>query len=376
MYILIVARGYPTDRYKMNGIFEFDQARALAQAGHKVIYAAVDVRSLRRWRKWGIESLVKDGVLIEAINIPCGRVPKQLLNRARVFGLNRLYRHIKGKHGQPDIIHSHFIGSGYMAVKVFSNLGIPLILTEHYSAMNQKQLDTYYHKVGKYTYPRVSKVVAVSDYLAKNINSKFNVDVCVIPNIVDTSCFGVKSKNSDSDGFSFISTGNLQPNKRMDLLIDSFYAAFKDNNDVRLHIFGEGPERKKLEKMIADYNLRDRVFLMGLAERKDIAVKMQESDCFVLASRLETFGVAYIEALAAGLPVIATRCGGPEDFINKKNGILVDVDDNDALVAAMLKMYMESNKFDRVKISTDVKNKFSPVVVARKLTDVYNEILK
>lgn len=74
MYILIVARGYPSERYKMNGIFEFDQAKALAKAGHKVIYAAIDVRSIRHKRQWGFESFKKDGVQIEAINIPCGGI--------------------------------------------------------------------------------------------------------------------------------------------------------------------------------------------------------------------------------------------------------------------------------------------------------------
>ena len=72
MYIMIVARGYPSEKYKMNGIFEFDQAKALAQEGHKVVYAAVDVRSIRRWRKWGIEKKTIYGVELYAINIPGG----------------------------------------------------------------------------------------------------------------------------------------------------------------------------------------------------------------------------------------------------------------------------------------------------------------
>ena len=92
MYILIIARGYPTEKYKMNGIFEFDQAKALAQAGHKVIYAGIDVRSIRKWRKWGFESFVKDGVQIEAINIACGRIPNYILNKIKKDSLNRIYK--------------------------------------------------------------------------------------------------------------------------------------------------------------------------------------------------------------------------------------------------------------------------------------------
>ena len=69
MKVLIVARGYPTEKYKMNGIFEFDQAKALVQAGHKVIYAAVDVRSIRRWRKWDYKGLYNTCCKVEPISI-------------------------------------------------------------------------------------------------------------------------------------------------------------------------------------------------------------------------------------------------------------------------------------------------------------------
>ena len=69
MFVLVVSRGYPSEKYPLHGIFEFDQAKALAKAGCKVIFACVDLRSLRRWRKWGYERLIKVGVVIYAINI-------------------------------------------------------------------------------------------------------------------------------------------------------------------------------------------------------------------------------------------------------------------------------------------------------------------
>ncbi len=77
MYILIVAESYPTSEYKLNGIFEFDQALALAKTGHKVVYAAVDLRSVRRWRKWGFQSLKNGEVFVEIINLPWGRFPRK-----------------------------------------------------------------------------------------------------------------------------------------------------------------------------------------------------------------------------------------------------------------------------------------------------------
>jgi hypothetical protein len=109
MRVLIVARGYPTKKYKMNGIFEFDQAKALVYSGVNVVYAAIDMRSIRRWRKWGIETKIVNGVKIYAINLPLGRIPKQLLRVISKFGLIYLYKKIINEQGKPDIIHAHIL---------------------------------------------------------------------------------------------------------------------------------------------------------------------------------------------------------------------------------------------------------------------------
>jgi len=376
LYILIVSRGYPTNRYKTNGIFEFDQAKALAQAGHKVIYAAIDMRSIRRIRKFGFESLIKDNVQIEAVNVPCGRIANVILNKISIFAFKRLYKKIIKKYGKPDIIHVHFIQYGYVTVNALSQENIPIILTEHYSAMNESNISSYYMKLGFFTYSKVNKILSVSIALADNIKDKFNVDVDVVPNPIDISAFEYRKKEKEKKIFYFVSTGNLNINKRMDLLIRSFYNCFNNYENVKLYIFGEGPERNNLEKLISQLQLNNQVFLPGLKSREEIADKYSESDCFVLASRRETFGVAYIEAMAMGLAVIATKCGGTEDFINENNGLLVDVDNKTELSTAMLDIYNEIDKYEGYKISSEIKEKYSPEVIAGRLTQIYNEIIK
>ena len=378
MYILIISRGYPSEKYKMNGIFEFDQAKALVEAGHKVIYAAIDVRSFRRKRKWGFESLTKDGVQIEAINIPCGRIPKSILDRIRIVALRILYKKIESKYGKPDIIHAHFINSGYITAKVFDDSSIPLVLTEHYSAMNQKTLSSYYKRLGNYTYPRMNKVIAVSKYLANGLSQKFNIEPLIVPNIVDLSCFKYNDnkRKKQNDNFIIISVGSLIKRKRMDMLIEAFYHVFGSHKHIKLYIYGEGPERKYLEKMIKIYSLTDQIFLMGLASREEIAKRMSESNYFVLASQLETFGVAYIEAMAMGLPVIATKCGGPEDFITDKNGILIPPNNKDALIDAMKYMYYNHSKYDGKTIAYGIRKLFSPETIADRLEQIYKSVVE
>lgn len=141
-------------------------------------------------------------------------------------------------------------------------------------------------------------------------------------------------------------------------------------------LIGEGPERRKIENIVKTNEMNDRVLLKGRLGRHDIAKYMQESDCFVLASRAETFGVVYIEAMATGLPVIATKCGGPEGFINEENGILIEKDNLEKLIQAMKLMYKENNNYNKKEISKDTYNKFSPIGVGESISKVYLDLVQ
>ncbi len=375
MYILMIARGYPTKKYKMNGIFEFDQAKALAAAGHKVVYAAVDVRSIRRWRKWGIEKKTIEGVKVYAINLPGGRIPKGILRKMSMLGLNILYKVISKEQGKPDVMHAHFAGIGYIASKLKEKTDIPFVMTEHLSTMMKPEIDRRLFETAKQAYDNVDILITVSPALKNVINKRFNRNAIYIPNIVDTDLFSISPIKKDNI-FRFVSVGGLIVRKRMDLTIEAFGNAFKDNERVTLTIFGEGPERASLENLIRKHNVSDKVRLMGLQSREDISKYLKESDCFVLASQAETFGVVYIEALASGIPVIATKCGGPEGFVNDRNGIIIPVDDIDALVEAMKYMYYNANSYNRELISEEARKQFSPSAIANRLTDLYKDLLR
>lgn len=370
MYTMFVARGYPTEKYKTYGIFEFDQAKALAQNGVKVVYAAIDLRSIRRWRRWGIYIRKIDGVEVYSINIPIGNIPKNSLRKIYIWALDRLYKKIEKEQGRPDIIHSHFTEPSYAASSLKEKLKIPFVVTEHSSKINKEIIDKDLFEAANIVYNKADKVITVSEVLRKRIKKNFNIDSIYIPNMVDLEIFKYRGKKQNHT-FDFVSTGNLIEIKRMDLTIRAFYNVFKDVEDVSLKIFGRGSDREKLEALIKSLALESKVKLMGLCSREDIAKTLSESDCFVLASRSETFGVAYIEALAMGVPVIATRCGGPEGFVNEENGILVSVDDIDSLAEAMRYMYKNRDKFDAENIALETKKKFSSKTVADRIINVY-----
>lgn len=134
----------------------------------------------------------------------------------------------------------------------------------------------------------------------------------------------------------FIGAGSLVPHKRFDLLIEAFVIVHNRFPSYRLHIFGEGSERTKLEKMIEEKALAGTVVLKGAVD--DVFKTARDGYAFVLSSKTEGIPNVLIEAMAAGIPCIATDCepGGPRQLLqNGKRGVLVPVDDVNKLAKAM-----------------------------------------
>ena len=374
MKIFIISRGYPTQRFPLNGIFEYDQAKALAALGHEVVYIALDMRSIRKKRKMGHISLVRDKVCIEAINIPVSNFSHGLTRSVRKKALRSIYRKCVKKYGVPDVVHAHFQEYAYTAAQVLKDESVPLVATEHLSKLINDGFTQEIREIGDKTYRYYDEVIAVGSGLAQSLREHFGIVATVIPNIVDLDSFRYradKAKDHKAAPFRVLSVGNLRRVKRMDDLIGAFALFHAGYPDSELRIIGGGPEHDALQALISEKQLDGCVTLAGIKPRQEIAAEMEQSDCFALFSVSETFGVAYIEAMSMGLPVIATKCMGPEDFVEKENGVLVPVGDHGAMKEAFEYMYRHSDSYDGQKISRGVNERFSPPVIARQLEEVY-----
>ena len=141
-------------------------------------------------------------------------------------------------------------------------------------------------------------------------------------------------------------------------------------------IGGNGEEMPKLKALIEKYKLNDNIFLLGELNREEVAINMQACDCFILASRFETFGIVYIEAMNYGKPVIASITGGPDTFINENCGLLVENENVIEIKEAIIKMINSYDKYDKIYIKEFCENNFSEKVVADKLVSIYREVIK
>jgi glycosyltransferase involved in cell wall biosynthesis len=134
----------------------------------------------------------------------------------------------------------------------------------------------------------------------------------------------------DRDAFYCITVGRLIPRKRLGLLLEGFAKSFDPN--LRLLLVGEGPEEKRLRKRVEELQLAKRVQFLGALPDEKKFQYLANSDAYVCVSSHEGFGLAFLEAMACGLPVIAPNTGGQRDFlIHGKTGLTIEPDGEDVL---------------------------------------------
>ncbi|MHC5310078.1 glycosyltransferase family 4 protein [Myroides sp. LJL116] len=358
----------------MWGNFELDQARAIQGQGHKVISMSVDRRIRFYWRPIGITSSIVDGITMYNYFFP---LPYRILPRfINNFFVNKfsekLFKHIVEKEGNVDILHGHYLPNiriaSYLKGK-FSNISI--VGTEHWSELKRKRIKSSVRKDAIEAYPALDQLITVSSPLQNIVKKEFNIDSVFVGCVIDSvfEYFPVEKDNI----FRFIAVGSLFEIKGFDFAIRSFAKANLPNN-VHFHIVGEGGQRSKLESLIVSLGLEEQVFLEGRKTRKEIMELMSICSVYVLSSLSENFATACMEALSAGLPAIMTKCGGPEDFVDDTNAVLVEVNNEEQMADAMNYMIKNIDKYNNKTISIGIKEKYSPEAIGNQLSTLYKNI--
>ena len=374
MYVWVIGRSLPEVKTGMMGIFEFEQAIALKDIGHKVIYTYCDVRSIRYQRRFCFKNTSIDGVSVYGYHLPLGGIYKKLLNYIKYIYFRKTVEKIIDNYGLPDIIHIHFplISLNTEMWSLIKGLNKPVVITEHWTKVQEKAISNRKQMLLKDIVNVSSAVICVSEQLKKSLIDLTGTHkkVYVIPNMVN-SAFKYKSKEKSVDIFEFITIGRLVSHKRFNIVIDAFAKAFAGNPSVKLTIIGNGDQFNKLKHQIDMLQLNDVVTMTGYVSREDIVHYYNECDAYVSASVLETFGVPFIEAMVSGKPVIAVKGSPIEVYINDLNGLTFRKDDIEDLAAKMKFMYNNRHIYNAELISKTAEKTFSGRSIAEKLTEIF-----
>lgn len=381
MHVMFIPSWYDNDRNKVHGSFFREQATKLQEAGVKITVAYNEIWPLtligKIKEKSGLYFNIEKGLRTYRYK-NYNFIPKHPL-MFNIFDkrMEKLYKEIVKKEGKVDIIHAQSsLWGGISASYIAKKYNIPLVITEHSSIKRGKYVRESYYKRIVDSYKSADAIIAVGNGLKNEIKELTNrSDIKVIGNLVDLSLFDIRDIKDNKDEFIFFSLAFLEGEKGFDTLIKSFSRKFK-NKKARLIIGGDGSQREWLEDIAKSENIENQVTFVGALSRDEVSKYMNKCDAFVLASRYETFGVVYIEALASGKPVIGTFNGGAEDIINENVGILTEIDNVDKLSDAM--EYIEKNykKYNKESLRIYCTQKFSSNVIINKIINVYKEVMK
>lgn len=164
--------------------------------------------------------------------------------------------------------------------------------------------------------------------------------------------------------------------KRLELLLKAFQEVASQDRDVRLIVAGSVENPNEIEALVRDLQITDAVEFLGRRTRSEIHALAHACHCCVISSDIETFGLPAIEAMAAGKPVVATRCGGPEYIISSDAlGRLADKGNPSALAEAMIEVKNNYDSFDNEAIRRAAWNEFSQTSVTRQWRRVYEHVI-
>lgn len=379
MKIFLLPSWYPSKERPLDGVFFKEQAEALVKKNIEVVVVNVVIKSLSEYsrdtNKGTLQFFEENGVKVYKF-ITYNYFPRltELYLRYYARILKKVFNKVVEIEGEPDLVHIHSaidIGIAY----TLSKIKVPYVITEHSTKYSRNILNNTQKKYLESVFTKAKKVMTVGVGLKSEISkyiSASKIDVVYNPVIMPV----VMPKVDDNKKkFRFFSLGLLSSKKGMDALIEAYDKYKGQLSNTELYIGGHGEEFSNLEKLIKEHGLENRIFLLGSLDRAAVAFNMKNCDCFVLASRFETFGIVFVEAMYYGKPVIATRTGGPDSFLNDECGILVDVDDIDGIGKAMVEVRNNYHSYDSNKIIDFCKDNFSEEVIIEKLKHIYNEVI-
>jgi glycosyltransferase involved in cell wall biosynthesis len=372
MNILLLTHSYPDKTNSWRGSFIKEQANVLSLGNFvTVVFFKVDTEHFALLAPYSF-SKTKIGNLTEYTVTIKRSLP--FVNQLNF--LFKTYKFIEKEilsHEKPDLIHSHLsYPAGFLGTIIQKRKKIPALLTEH-SRITNYYRSWFHRQCIKYTFKNIKSIVAVSNSLKTEIVSLGDRPVIVIHNIVDAERFNlIKSHSEPIINIGFLG-GLGNNNKGLDLLLKS--VSFLEGNGFMLHIGGKGKLLDFYLKMAKDYGIETNCKFYGEIARDEIADFYAGLDVFVLPSRYETFGVVLIEAMACGIPVIATRCGGPEEIVTQSTGILIETENIAELTAALKYMSQNIKLYNKEVIRTYAKDNFGPQVFIEQISSLYKEII-
>jgi glycosyltransferase involved in cell wall biosynthesis len=381
-YSLIIPGWYPTQEQPLNGIFIKKHVQLISTfIPCKVLYATPANHSNEK--EPGIEES-QTGNLSE-VTVYYKTSGIRFLNQLfQLYALWRGYQYILKQYGRPAVVHNHVVfPAGYFASFIAARHNLPLLITEHWSGYTRAdgryaRLSFLHHYLTRKAFARAKAVSVVSSFLKEAITQtgllNTSSKVYITSNVMNEGSEDIMLRQFNPQQPKALFIGNLNDHeKNISGILEACAQVAKRYPAFTITMVGGGEAKPGFEAKAQQLGLLNRnVFFTGSVPNHTLPDYYKAADFFVLNSHFETFNIAAAEALLHGLPVVSTRCGGPEEFVNETNGVLTEVNNAVKLAEAMVQVIENYGRYDRKAMCVRMKQQYSNALIAEQFKKMYS----
>ena len=377
--IWMITKWYPNREDTQFGVFIQKHARAIS------LYNNIDVLYIHP-----IINLSNNFEIDEKENNGLKEVIIYFKKNTSVFGkiinsirylvaLNKGVKILSNKISNPDILHAYILTrTGIVAWYLSFRKKIPFIISEQWSGyVTGKFLKSSFIKkmITRFIARKASAITSVSSYLLIGMKTcgLINSTSRIIPNVIENTDVNTIAVNRNQ--INVLMVADLVDEIKNISGVIRMISQTDHTSSFTLQIIGGGQDENKLKKLASDLNLLDGIiFFEGQKNNSEVYNYLRNCDFLILNSRYETFSLICAEAMSCGKPVLATACGGPNEFVTKETGLLIKPDNDEELKENFEFMLKHFHEYDSLWIANYAKSMFSMEKVGKAFQILYSSI--
>lgn len=276
-------------------------------------------------------------------------------------------------YGKPDVIHAYSLLGLIAAGRIHRKYNIPIIYTEVLGAFISGDVSPRLVRAAKNTMDLIVEANAESEGMIEALSLRFGIKARLLPMYISTDYF--KPAFCKSPELTIISIGSPAYKKGLDILIRAFALVVKTYPEARLILVDEIPDKEVIDPLIERFELKDHITFVGIVPYDEIPDLLNQSDILVSASRVETLGNTMIEALACGIPVVATETPGSRFVLSPETGRIVPQEDFKKMAQELIEVYQKIEEFPPNQLHDYANSRFDKQVVLPQWIALYKDVI-
>jgi L-malate glycosyltransferase len=366
--VLVVPKWYPWPEHPVFGIFCREHAAALTTRHDVAVLASLFTPS-PDFGLYRLTDEVEDGLRTLRVRYRRPRL-RPLALVCQILGMLAALRRLRAEGWRPDVVHAHVYSAALPALLIGRLYRVPVVVTEHYTGFGRGLITGSERRLARFAFEHADLTAPVSRDLESTLREvapKARMEV--VANVVDTDAFSPPASRAPAtERPALLNVAALAEKKGHVHLL----RALTELPGAELTIVGDGELRAELEAAAVELGVAGRVRFLGERPKEEVARLMREADLFVLPSLAENLPVVLIEAMASGLPSVATEVGGVGEMLDDDSGVLVAPGDSAALVAGIRRALGTS--FDPEAMAERARARYGYSAIADRWTGLYEEL--